>query len=546
MARRRPKTKFSKTNYQDDAMEKEYQKGERAAYSRKRYTKRGSNDPNWYASDPSLLRDAASIPFSVVAGLPIDLGDNLKYVVSGNNLVVPTVMALYLDPSIGYADTPNSAINIAATAMYSFVRHANSGSSNYDAPDLMLYVMAMTQVYSYINYLQRAYGTATLYSQRNRAMPKTLLQAMDIDPSDIGYHLSDFRYGINLLINKAAALAVPAEFTIFQRHAFLYSNIYIESDSVRNQMYMYSPNSFWQFSETSDTGGSLTNLQFHGSLHTVQELLEYGNKLIDPILQSEDMGIMSGDILKAYGGNILKLSPLQTEYPIVPIHNTEVLEQMMNATILPANYSSTTLWYSGTPINQIITGNTSYLASQPQYLVDTYDDSNAVLKQIARCISNYFRSNKIINTEVPEPGPELVVENTRLKLTGDLQTKESKMVLNLYSGTEICVAALVFAPVFTSEGLSTSYSFSSVIAVNDNVTPTQSALALTSQGAFRRDGLLHAFQYRPETFYFIQENVYLNYSMDLDNYTVISPDVLKRLHEMCLMNELHVPSVGKL
>lgn len=147
-----------------------------------------TNDPTWYSSDPALLRDAASIPFSWPVGTPIDL--NVPDV-SKMRWSVPGICALDVVPVYGTNESKTSALNIAANSLYSFVRHANSGHSNYDAPDLMLYVCAMSQVYSFINYMMRAYGLANLYSQKNRYLPAGLLQASGIDHSKIIDNLAD-------------------------------------------------------------------------------------------------------------------------------------------------------------------------------------------------------------------------------------------------------------------------------------------------------------------------------------------------------------------
>lgn len=220
---------------------------------------KGSNDPAWYAASNELLRDSASIPYSWPVGTPIDFHNPLNLTAENRKWAVPGIQSIQLVPSVGLSDSPSSPINVAANATYAFVRHANAGHSNYDAPDLMLYIMAMSQVYSYICYLQRAYGVATLYAQTNRYLPDALLTAMGCNPGAIRSGLSDFRYGINVLINKAASFAVPAEMTVFNRQAFLYSNIYTEGTSIKDQLYMYNPNGFWQYSwDTATQKGKLT------------------------------------------------------------------------------------------------------------------------------------------------------------------------------------------------------------------------------------------------------------------------------------------------
>lgn len=283
-----------------------------------------TNDPSWYAVDSSLLRDAASIPFSRAVGTQVPLDFNSAAFWDEGTKVeysVPGVMTLEIIPTYGSIEDKNSPINVAATATYSFIRYANSGHANYDSVDLMLYLCAMSQVYSYINYLQRIYGLATLYSQRNRYMPRTLLYATGVDPDDVINNLANFRYGINVLINQAASLSVPANMPIFARQAFLYQNVYSEGQTVKDQMYMFTPEGFLFFHESADPDGA-GSLELNHLGHTrrkCSELLEYGQRMLQPILQSEDMNIMSGDILKAYSANsLIKLTSVPEDYSVAP------------------------------------------------------------------------------------------------------------------------------------------------------------------------------------------------------------------------------------
>lgn len=173
-----------------------------------------SNDPAWYASDPNLAKDAASIPFSWASGTESDItgGSSVVMATSRSRLkfTAPGVLVQYLTSSLGETESPASPINIASTAVYSYVRHANSGSSNYDSPDLMLYILAMGDILAMTNFCIRAYGVASLYSSRNRYLPDGLLRAMCIDPVDMRQNLAQYRYGLNLLMNKASSLAVPS------------------------------------------------------------------------------------------------------------------------------------------------------------------------------------------------------------------------------------------------------------------------------------------------------------------------------------------------
>lgn len=61
-------------------------------------------------------------------------------------------------PSIGRTSGESSPANVASKNIYSFVRFANSGRTNYEATDLMMFLLAMDNAYMYAGYLIRIYG----------------------------------------------------------------------------------------------------------------------------------------------------------------------------------------------------------------------------------------------------------------------------------------------------------------------------------------------------------------------------------------------------
>lgn len=514
---------------------------------------KGSNDPAWYAASNELLRDSASIPYSWPVGTPIDFHNPLNLTASTRKWSVPGIQSIQLVPSVGLSDSPSSPINVASNATYAFVRHANSGHSNYDAPDLMLYIMSMSQIYSYICYLQRIYGVATLYAQTNRYLPDALLTAMGCNPRAIRSALSDFRYGINVLINKAASFAVPAEMTVFNRQAFLYSNIYTEGTSIKDQLYMYNPNGFWQYSwDTTTQKGKLTLKGLPSFLMSTQDLLDYGNNLLDPLIYDEDINIMSGDILKAYSTDkILKLAPLPTEYPILPLYNKEVLEQMQNATAVLQEWETSSN-YVTCNIEQDSTN--GWLVSIPKATVEsktaTPDWKDNARMQALKTLT----SDKIISTDTADVTPDITMENTRLVLgaTGWTQVSPTKATINLICGSEIPVQVKYwYNRVTTSaQGLDeisitpavSAYPW--MVAVDTDVVSNIGKLCMSGVFKYRTSQMLNVFKQDGATVNptFLEANLY----SVVDNYAVISNDDLQKLHSAALMNELHVPFIGKI
>lgn len=532
-----------------------YKKGSSSKCSKFQNEREGSedlksktNDPNWYAANPAIMRDAASIPFSWAVGTPITMNMDTTGLsaTSEKDFFVPGIQVMVLKPSVGWSPNATSPINIASTAMYSFVRHANSGHSNYDSPDLMLYTLAMSQVYSAINWLMRIYGCATLYAQRNRYLPTALLEAQGVDAKDVMNHLADFRYGINVLISKAASLAVPASMTIFQRHAFLYQNVYTEGTSIKDQLYMYNPGMFWMYGlKPTDSSGTLVPKAVGDKL-TVDGLLQLVDDLLTPIISSEDMNIMSGDILKAYGdGGIIKLQNLNEVYPITPIFDIAVLEQMKNATVVLASSNSLSVEQDATH---------GYLVSRPAYYGDaTIADATTKTNMMRR-----WSENRILTTTTAEVDPSLVMESTRLMVGGTYAAKNGDVVeqVQLACGTEVCTQVVWYYyewnPLTGHEGevRLVNRALSAMEFLDQTYWKAPTSKDFTT--ALAKASIMSHFRFHPCMRVWItngdtDKSVYLYGTLfDVDNYAVIHGDTLQRLHEAALMNMLAVPSIARL
>lgn len=516
-------------------------------------SKSQTNDVAWYSTTPELLKDAASVPFSYPAGVQLTLGVNTQLgTINGEAqpYATPGILAMSIVPAIGDDGSLASPVNVAATAMYSFVRHANSGSANYNAPDLMIYAMSMAQIYSYLNFLIRVYGTVNLYSHQNRYIPRALCNAQGVDFDSIYQNLANFRYGVNALIHKAASLACPADMTYFKRIAFLFSGVYSEGDTPKDQLYIMYPLGFMKYQEVASTqGGSLTFAKLNDHVDTsylsYSQLLTYGNSLLNPILQSEDMNIMSGDILKAYGSNgILKLGTLSEDYIVIPTTDLTVLEQIQNANYLggrlPFEYS----------VTQNMTNNA--LECTIGCNIPAGYESNAVAHEMI--VSRRPLTTILVN---PEAGD--VMERTRLMHTFDAFTEGSTNMCRAYCTSEIAVDVNYWSTV-TYNGVTTLPKFGEPTPVNYmqevimlNSTQISDYTMTTIQAMYNTiwsHCVMENFKFHPIVAYFIlkpamTDLALMSAAIDLDNYTMIDSDTLSRINEAAALALFNVPSIAK-
>lgn len=299
--------------------------------------KTSDNDPMWYAQNPQILKDSASFSFNYPLGSKLNFGVE-EAAKNMNSTSLPGIMAIYTSPAFGSSTHSNSPINTAARNIYSFVRHANSGHSNYDAPDLMLYLTAMDNLYAFVSFLKRAYGLMSPAYYTNRYYPKAIIQSMKLDYDDLNARLNDFRSYINRLAIRVGSMCIPASMSYMARHMWMYEHVWTDDMSDKAQTYLYTPHGFFRYSRDIDSAGMLEyKALFSGdeSLLKLRDLYAYGESLLEPILSSEDMNIMSGDILKAFGPeNLYKINMIDENYLVLPEYSEEVLNQIQNSSLI--------------------------------------------------------------------------------------------------------------------------------------------------------------------------------------------------------------------
>lgn len=310
-------------------------------------TKSKDNDASWYLVNGQLAKDVASFSFNNATGDRMVFAPNELY---GSGLPnsyyrMPGIATLLTGPTIGVSVDATSPINVASRNIYSFVRHANSGHSNYDPNDLMTYLMAMDSIQTYWSYLVRIYGVTQTFQQRNRYIGDALLKAMGVQASSIRSNLAEFRSYINQFAIQASVLAVPNTMSYYLRHAWMYQNVYCDEDNPKAQLFMYVPAYLYKYDIMDNGAGglkakmlavtttSLGAIDNGIKLNTFSDLVTYGDELLNAALTQEDVGIMSGDILKAYGSDkIYRFNQIDESYAIAPVFSEEVLAQFHNST----------------------------------------------------------------------------------------------------------------------------------------------------------------------------------------------------------------------
>lgn len=232
-----------------------------------------------------------------------------------------------------FRSTPNfvsnsDMVNVAATSIYTFVRHANSGRTNYEASDLMVYLIAMSEIYVAIAELTRAYGIASYFTSQN-LYSGHILEALGFEPIETRNQLADLRYSLNVLINKVKAFAVPRAFNYFDERISEHLNVYSDEPGNRGQFMAIIPGIRGVFNATREGGSSIDFVEVP-LVRNIFDYIETINDVVEDLRANEDINIMSGDILKAYGDNLYTPQPVPVDLVTTPVFDELQLLQFQN------------------------------------------------------------------------------------------------------------------------------------------------------------------------------------------------------------------------
>lgn len=492
-------------------------------------TKHKYNDVSWYAKNPEMLRDAASYSYNNPLGTNVPLNQLVSPATVDVSMsyydytAVPGLMTLRIMPTIGVSNSSTSPANLAAQNIYSYVRYMNSGAKNYDQADLMLYLLAMDSIYATWNFVKRAYGYARTYSQYNKYMPRVYALGDRINFDDLIQNLADYRMRLNALAARISSFCVPAVMPIFVRHSWMVSNIYKDSDNNKAQQYMFTLDGYYTYEETaSQNGGTLQYHKFPSTTAKLSTYLDTITAMLDKVGYSEDIGVMSGDILKAYGQEkLFKITPVEPDFLVLPVYNEEVLNQIHNSTLISGMDTATELDVTQNPDN-------GWLIWKPK--IAKADEGNVDFH------------GKLLNMPWDNVTPENTMVGTRLCATVASYSSANTYHTIGTCGSEVVVREEILQ--WTNEANSTANRYKLPAAFIFDKSETAGPLQNTALGLM----LLSNFDWHPLVFLFSSQDgkalKALGMAGDITNYTVITTDNLQSMNETALLSEFNVPQLG--
>lgn len=331
-----------------------------------------TNDPMFYMPDENIGRALASIPYNVLAGMPYDL-QALQLLGSYtqldffNKITMPqaTVAVLNTIDSFGINKIGSDGLNIAANMLYAKMRQKNSGAKNYEAPDLMMYTMALSDIHAAYIYAKRFLEIARTYSFYNTDIPFGIVTALGVNYKDLVSNFANYVSQLSILATKINSFALPDIFKNSYRKAFIYGNVFADSDSIRGQFYVYRKVAYYYWDTTSDSRGTRLSGKYYGEenrpenifvskqsapsqiddpeaegsgILKFQDILDGIAFQLDAMFNDTDAHTMSGDLLKAFdGAKMLTVTQPSLDTVLAPSMDTNALAQIENCFTLLTN-----------------------------------------------------------------------------------------------------------------------------------------------------------------------------------------------------------------
>lgn len=506
----------------------------------------GDNDLSWYSKYPQLLVAGGSFPYPYRPGMELDLGKINGGTGITSDLAwryrIPGVLSLQWMPSVGISNTVTDPASVMAKELYAKVRSKFSGSLDADAPDFVMYLMALDSVYAYIAWLKRLYRTLNAWTPQNHALPDTLLAGYNIqqtEANDLRLHKTQLWQCINELILQSRKFICPAVMDVFNRHYWMSDNVYLDDQTMNSQIFCFTPIGLFKLAQVAipDSSGNTAaglNMVTLPVQHTVDKLYEFGLSLISAIAEWDDGYTISGYLMRAFEGvPSFTVDDLGADEVLMPIYSPEVLSQIQNSFTISDVYMT-----ADNKLSVAQNPATNVVVSNPQVYVTKSIADSVNLKRAMDTAKPLF------SMDVDNPGPADNVIASRLNAmftyVSETTVTAGNIPVYVYAvdcGTEIpCAWVYRSVPIGAEDWTKKNYTIPQVVVVPQGSSWDAIKLAVITQ-----------FQKSPLVRVAVQETSGGEYVCgmlgDVHNVTTVDRTMLANLHKICLYSEFNAFSI---
>lgn len=302
--------------------------------------------PKEVKGSSALLNAAANVSFPIAAGFTAtkysdvpeqpDPDVNIKRSSAMLGMNIPGVIRLGTVTTAGTLNNWSDPGNVWLRAVYTFIRHANSGHSNYDAAHLGKFFLLYRSCLTFYYWLQNLLGAMNnSYVPANKYVPINIVNAMGGNYHDLLHNVAQLRYYIISFGTRLAQMRVP-DMPFFNRDFTLNTPVLMDTPTTdKASFYVFAPDAFWRYhiGETAEDTYLYTVPAPDGNL---TDLINFGESILNELLNDEDFNIMSGDIMKAYD-KYAAVPALPEPWVVSPVYDEALLWVIHNANPLCAH-----------------------------------------------------------------------------------------------------------------------------------------------------------------------------------------------------------------
>lgn len=419
--------------------------------------KGAGNSPLWRVTDEVMLKNVASYSFADPVGFP--MGEDP----AANT---PGVAILEVVPSYGTAIGDNAALVKASNAMWTYLTQGFTGTNvSFMASDLFCMTQAIYRgLFPAIIEGKRVYGLLRRYSNYNRYMAESLVQALGFNYDDIKNRMAEFRVRLNTIISEInQTFHVPKESNLIGIINNEFSRVFADSMGKKYQMYAFKPKCFLQFTAKAVTTGSALAAVITGTNRTVDTYFNEIEALMGSLRTNQDVLNMSGSLLRVYKEEgCAKIEYLEENHEVTIDYDPIMLQEIHNAIIVGDAFSDGNDKYGFT-----FNDNEGPVANQP--LIALYQDANGILKatnQWNAATEEYFeiyKRNIVVDCTEEEPSAGDVIDSVAymVGIGGVSKVSDTIYKANLVTSSDVVTNLKFFY--FKQDGRSVAFDIQTLI-----------------------------------------------------------------------------------
>lgn len=505
-----------------------------------------ANDVSWYTRYPSLLEGTAQVSFPNRPGMsynPVTRDPNVMSFpeilpkLPDYNVPIPGVLAIDWYPSIGLSTgSQNDAASQVSRELYARVRAAYSSDLEADGPDMFVYINALDSIFSYIAWLKRICRALNSWSPDNYVLPEKVLLGCNLTPgliSDLRAHKTEFRGHINDLIYQTQTFRIPAVFDVMNRHYWLNDNVFLDTNDITGQIYMFNQLGWYQFKELPVTGGvasGCTMINAPANEATTElELYEFGQMLLNDLYEWSTARTINGYFQRVFGDSGLFTVELLPEgEKLQPIYSEEILMQIENVRCVQPGTLSVEPNLEGMTISQ-----------NPKTNAVLCNNELRINFTMMRSYNHSWISPSLnIRSQVPSVAEVVVASRMNAAFYITSMSDPTDFIITVDSGTEIPWRMRMLMntyPLFNDSGLVVP-PFIDVTSANANT----AELGLS---------YLESWDWHPFVFQLITRGTgesakhMLIPQGDIHNLAYVDYETMRNIHRVCLLSEYNAYSI---